>query len=106
MTPLFYILVGVLAWAFFSRYLKIAARLCVFLLSLILAYQIVLWVVPEIAAFDMRGILGGGALGLILALIAGGLWFYALGWRARVEATEAEDIERAKSKAAKDRKLA
>jgi hypothetical protein len=43
---------------------------------------------------------------MIFMLFIGGAWFYLLGWRGRVAATEAEDLERARVKARKDRQVA
>ncbi len=106
MTPLLYILAGALLWAFFSRYLKVAASLLVFLLSILIAYRITVIVIPEMRDIDWRGFWSGSALGLIVVIALGGMWFYALGWRGRVAATEQDDIERAKAKAAKDRVVA
>ena len=106
MTALVYIIVGVLLWAFFSRYLKAAAYLFALLIVILFGYRLLAWIVPEIAELNWRGFWSGSAVGLIVAVSLVASFAYVLGWRARVEATEAEDIERAKSKAAKDRKLA
>lgn len=106
MTPLFYMIAGFALCLFFSRYLRMAASLLALVGSIVAAALITIWLIPEMADLDWRSAGASAALAFILVVIAGSLWFYALGWRARVAATEQDDIERAKQKAQKDRQIA
>ena len=97
---------GILAARWLLKPLAALSRAAVFVLSLAAAYWLTSLAVPEIAEINWRGFWSGARVGLVLAVGIGSFWFYLLGWRARVSTTEQDDIERARQKAAKDRKLA
>lgn len=98
------ILVGIIAAKWLYRPLAALLRAAVFILSIIIAFRVTALVVP--LQLDWRGFWGSAALGLLFALSVGGAWFYILGWRGRVAATEAEEVERIRQKAARDRMVA
>ena len=106
MTPLLYVLTGFVLCLLFGRYLRMAVSLLALVLSIVGAALITIWLIPEMADLNWRSAGASAALAFILVVIAGSFWFFALGWRARVAATEQDDISRAKQKAQKDRQIA
>jgi hypothetical protein len=100
------ILLGIIAARWLYRPLAALLRALVFILSIYMAFRITALVAPLSLDLDWRGFWGSAALGLIAMLVFGGAWFYLLGWRGRVAATEAEELDRARQKAIRDRKVA
>lgn len=98
------ILLGIIAARWLYRPLAALLRALVFILSIAVAFRVTALVAP--LQLDWQGFWGSAALGLIFALSIGGGWFYLLGWRGRVAATEAEEVERIRQKAIRDRKVA
>lgn len=100
------ILIGLVAARWLWKPLAALLRVGVFVVSIGVALRVVTWAVPEVLALNWRGVVGGAVVGLLLSLTIIGGWFYILGWRGRVSATEADDIKRARDKAIKDRQIA
>jgi hypothetical protein len=98
------IVFGIIAARWLYRPLAALLRAAVFILSIAVAFRVTALVAP--VQLDWQGFWGSAALGMIFMLFIGGAWFYLLGWRGRVAATEAEDLERARVKARKDRQVA
>ena len=98
-------LVGILAAKWLYTPLAALLRAAIFVLSIGVAYRVTMLIVPIQLDLDWRGFWGSAVLGLIFMLVFGGAVFYALGWRGRVAATEAEEHERIRQKAIKDRAL-
>lgn len=106
MTPLLYILTGYLLCLILSRLVYKAVSLSWFVLSLFIAARLVLWIVPEMNELNWRSAGASAVLAFVLVMLAGSLWFWVLGWRARADKTMDEKIERAKADNVKDRKIA
>lgn len=97
---------GIIAARWLGKPLAAFGRFVVFVVSIVVAYRLAALAVPEVAAaINWRGFWSGAGIGLLIAFAVGATWFYLLGWRARVAATEADDIDRARQKAIKDRNL-
>lgn len=101
----FLVILGAVLWHFFRRQILMLIGVAVFLVSIGAAVVVVGAVVPEMRQLNWRGVTAGAGVGLVLVLTVVGGWFYILGWRGRVAATEADDLERARQKAIKDRKV-
>lgn len=99
-------LLGIFAARWLFAPLAALARAALFVLGVGVAYRVTALLTPEIAAINWRGFWSGAGVGFVVLLAVAGVFFYSLGWRARVAATEQEDMDRARQKAAKDRKLA
>jgi hypothetical protein len=99
------IIVGIALARWLARPLAWAVRAVVFVVSVGLAVRVVAFIVPEILALNWRGVGAGAGVGLVLGLTVVGFWFYILGWRGRVAATEQDEHERARQKAIKDRQV-
>jgi hypothetical protein len=97
------ILIGIIAARWLLGPLAALLRGALFLIGILAAYWLTAWIVPEVQALDWHGLAGGGVIGLLIVFAAAGSWFYMLGWRGRVAATEADEHERARQKAIKDR---
>ena len=98
------ILFGIIAARWLAKPLAALLRALVFILSIAVAFRVTALVAP--VQLDWQGFWGSAALGLLFAVTIGGAFFYMLGWRGRVAATEAEELERARQKARKDRQVA
>ncbi len=98
------ILFGIIAARWLAKPLAALLRALVFILSIAIAFRVTALVVP--LQLDWQGFWGSAALGMIFMLAIGGAWFYILGWRGRVAATENDEHERARQKAIKDRQVA
>jgi len=98
-------LVGIIAAKWLYTPLAALLRAAIFVLILVVAYRVTMLVVPLQLDLDWRGFWGSAVLGLLFIVALAGGWFYALGWRGRVAATEQEEHERARVKAIKDRAL-
>ena len=99
-------IVGIIAARWLLKPLAALWRAALFVLSIAVAFRITAVVVPLQLDLDWHGFWGSAALGLLFMLFFGGAWFYLLGWRGRAAATEAEEIDRARQKAIRDRKVA
>lgn len=100
------ILLGIIAARWLYRPLAALLRALVFVLSIYAAFRLTALIAPLNLDLDWRGFWGSAALGLIAMLVFGGAWFYLLGWRGRVAATEAEELDKARQKAIRDRQVA
>ena len=100
------ILFGIIAARWLAKPLAALLRALVFVLSIGVAFRVTALVAPVQLDLDWRGFWGSAALGMIFMLFIGGAWFYILGWRGRVAATENDEHERARQKAIKDRQVA
>lgn len=100
MSLLLAFIAGIVAYRFLARPLGALLRAALFVASVVAAARIAGALLPDL---DYRGLAGGAGVGLLLSLTIVGGWFYVLGWRGRVAATEADDIKRARDKATKDR---
>jgi len=99
-------IVGIIAARWLLKPLAALWRAALFVLSIIIAFRITAVLAPLSLDLDWHGFWGSAALGLLFMLVFGGAWFYLLGWRGRAAATEAEEIDRARQKAIRDRKVA
>ena len=95
------ILLGIIAARWLYRPLAALLRALAFIVSIAVAFRVTALVAP--LQIEWRGFWSSAALGLLFALTIGGAWFYMLGWRGRVAATELEEIERIRQKAQRDR---
>ena len=98
-------LLGIIAARWLLEPLAALLRGAVFIASIAIAFRVAALVEPRINAINWRGFWSGAGIGVLVLIIGVGAWFYLLGWRGRVSATEAEDIDRARQKAIKDRAL-
>lgn len=98
------ILFGIIAARWLYKPLAALLRALAFILSIAVAFRVTALVAP--VQLDWRGFWGSAALGLLFVLFVAGGWFYLLGWRGRVAATEYEELDRARQKAIRDRKVA